>query len=167
MQVFTAAEQALIDIWEAHVRSEFEAKDIDATMATMTEGAYVHNVPTLLGGCGLEGVRDFYTQSFVYHLPPDTETIPISRTVGQSQLVDEQIFKCTHTIPMEWMLPGIPPTGKTIAVPLVAIIGFQEGKVSHEHIYWDQASVLAQVGLLDVNHLPISGVESAEKLLAM
>ncbi|MCH9757423.1 MAG: ester cyclase [Gammaproteobacteria bacterium] len=164
-KLFTSEEQALIDVWEAHVRYEFEEKDIDGTMSTMIEGAYVHNIPTLLGGRGLEGVRAFYTTSFLEHLPPDTETTTISRTVGQSQLVDEQIFKCTHTIPMDWMLPGIPPTGKRIEVPLVAIIGFREGKVSSEHIYWDQASVLVQVGLLDTNSLPVVGAESAEKVL--
>ncbi len=162
---FTLEEQALIDVWEEHVRCEFEAKDIDGTMATMIEGAYINNIPTLLGGRGLAGVREFYTQFFVHHLPPDTETIPISRTVGQSQLVDEQIFKCTHTISMEWMLPGVPPTGKRIEIPLVAIIRFLDGKVVREHIYWDQASVLAQVGLIDTKDLPIVGVESAKKML--
>ncbi len=164
--LLTPKEQALVDVWEAHVRCEFEAKDIDDTMATMVEGAYVHNIPTLLGGMGLADVRAFYTQSFVHHLPPDTEIVLISRTVGQSQLVDEQIFKCTHTIPMEWMLPDISPTGKRIEVPLVAVIGFREGKVAHEHIYWDQASVLVQVGLLDAKQLPVIGVDSAKALLA-
>ena len=67
---------------------------------------------------------------------------PVSRTIGEDQIVDEMVFKFTHTIPMDWMLPGIAPTGKRVEVPLVAIVRFREGKLAHEHIYWDQASVL-------------------------
>jgi carboxymethylenebutenolidase len=98
-------------------------------------------------------------------MPPDTEMIPVSRTIGEDQLVDEMIFKFTHTIPMDWMLPGIPPTGKRVEVPLVAIVRFTNGKLAHEHIYWDQASVLVQIGLLDSDKLPVVGVESAKKVL--
>src|SRR3990167_6028325 len=94
----------------------------------------------------------------------DTETILISRTIGETQIVDELIFKFTHDIVMDWMLPGIAPTGKKVAIALVAIVGFQSGKVSHEHIYWDQASVLVQLGLIDAKKLPVVGVEGAEKI---
>jgi carboxymethylenebutenolidase len=75
------------------------------------------------------------------------------------------VFKFTHTIPMDWILPGIPPTGKRVEVPLVAIIRFRDRKLAHEHIYWDQASVLVQIGLLDPAKLPVVGVESAKKVL--
>jgi len=98
-------------------------------------------------------------------MPPDTEMVPISRTIGNNQLVDEMVFKFTHTVRMNWMLPGIAPTGKRVEVPLVAIVQFREGKLAHEHIYWDQASVLVQLGLLDAQNLPVSGVESARKAL--
>src|SRR6266496_1126586 len=91
--------------------------------------------------------------------------IPISRTVGNDQLVDEMVFKFTHSIRMEWMLPGIAPTGKRVEVALVAIVRFREGKLAHEHIYWDQACVLVQLGLLDASKLPIAGLESARKAL--
>ena len=158
-------QQKLVDVWEEHVRCEFIVKSVDDTMATMIEGAYVFNIPTMAGGMGLKGVRDFYTHSFVTQLPPDTETILISRTIGQSQIVDELIFKFTHTITMDWMLPGVAPTGNYVEIALVAIIGFNEGKISHEHIYWDQASLLAQVGLLNADTLPIIGIESAKKIL--
>lgn len=157
-------QQRMLDIWEEHVRGEFVAKDIDATMATMNEGAYVNNIPTMIGGVGLPEIRDFYSRWFIPQIPPDTETVLISRTVGNAQIVDEIIFKFTHEVPMTWMLPGIPPTGKRVEVPLVVIIGFHDGKVSHEHIYWDQASVLVQIGLLDVNKLPVTGIESAKKV---
>jgi carboxymethylenebutenolidase len=63
------------------------------------------------------------------------------------------------------MLPGIAPTGRRVEVPLVAIVRFREGKLVHEHIYWDQASVLVQLGLLDAGTLPVAGVESAHKAL--
>ena len=98
-------------------------------------------------------------------MPPDTEMTSVSRTIGEDQIVDEMIFKFTHTIPMDWMLPGIPPTGKPVEVPLVAIVRFREGKLAHEHIYWDQASVLVQIGLIDAANLPVAGVESAHKVL--
>jgi carboxymethylenebutenolidase len=98
-------------------------------------------------------------------MPPDTELTPISRTVGTDQLVDEMVFKFTHTIPMDWMLPGIAPTGRRVEVPLVAIVHFRDGKLAHEHIYWDQASVLVQLGLLDPTDLPVAGIESAQKAL--
>ena len=66
---------------------------------------------------------------------------------------------------MDWMLPGIPPTGKRVEVPLVAIVRFREGKLAHEHIYWDQASVLVQIGLLDAARLPVAGIETARKVV--
>jgi carboxymethylenebutenolidase len=67
---------------------------------------------------------------------------------------------------MDWMLPGIAPTGKRVEVPVVTIVQFRDGKLAHEHIYWDQASVLVQLGLLDLGTLPVVGVESARKALA-
>jgi len=117
----------------------------------------------LTGGVGLEQRREFYSNRFIPQMPPDTEMIPLSRTVGNDQLVDEMIFKFTHTIRMDWMLPGLAPTGKRVEVPLVAIVRFRDGKLAHEHIYWDQASVLVQLGLLDPSKLPVTGVESAQK----
>jgi carboxymethylenebutenolidase len=98
-------------------------------------------------------------------MPPDTKVTPVSRTIGETQIVDEMIFSFTHTIAMDWMLPGVPPTGKRVEIPLVAIIGFKDGKVQHEHIYWDQASVLVQLGLLDASRLPVAGVETARKVV--
>src|SRR5207249_10392772 len=108
---------------------------------------------------------DFYSKRFIPTMPPDTTLTPVSRTLGDEQLVDEMIFSFTHTQQMPWMLPGVAPTNRRVEVPLVAIVRFRDGKVAHEHIYWDQASVLVQLGLLDACTLPVAGIESARKAL--
>jgi carboxymethylenebutenolidase len=159
------AQEALRKLWEDHVRYEFSTRNTDDTLATMVDDAYVNHIPVLTGGSGRDELREFYSKRFIPQMPPDTEMTPVSRTIGEDQIVDEMIFKFTHTIPMDWMLPGISPTGKRVEVPLVAIIRFRDGKLAHEHIYWDQASVLVQIGLLDASKLPVAGVESARKVL--
>ena len=161
----TPAQERLSQLWEEHVRYEFSTRNADDTLATMVEDAYVNHIPVLTGGSGQDELREFYSKRFIPQMPPDTEMTPISRTIGEDQIVDEMIFKFTHTIPMDWMLPGISPTEKRVEVPLVAIIRFRDGKLAHEHIYWDQASVLVQIGLLDPANLPVAGVESARKVL--
>jgi carboxymethylenebutenolidase len=75
------------------------------------------------------------------------------------------IFSFTHTQEMPWMLPGVSPTNRRVEIPLVAIVRFRDGKLAHEHIYWDQASLLVQVGLLDSEGLPVTGAEQADVLL--
>ena len=159
------AQQRLSDLWEEHVQHEFSTRHTEKTLATMVEDAYVNHIPVLTGGSGRDELREFYSKRFIPQMPPDTEMTPVSRTIGEDQLVDEMVFKFTHTIPMDWMLPGIPPTGKRVEVPLVAIVRFRDGKLAHEHIYWDQASVLVQIGLLDPTQLPVAGVETAQKVL--
>src|ERR1051326_8018778 len=159
------AQEVLGKLWEEHVRHEFSTHNTDDTLATMVEDAYVNHIPVLTGGVGRDELREFYSKRFIPQMPPDTEMTPVSRTIGEDQLVDEMVFKFTHSIRMDWMLPGVPPTGKRVEVPLVAIVRFREGKLAHEHIYWDQASVLVQLGLLDVGTLPVAGVESARKAL--
>ena len=150
----SAAQESLRDLWEEHVRYEFTTRNTEDTLATMVEDAYVNHIPVLTGGVGRNELREFYSKHFIPQMPPDTEMIPISRTIGNEQVVDEMVFKFTHTIAMNWMLPGIPPTGKRVEFPLVAIVHFRQGKLAHEHIYWDQASVLVQLGLLDAGNLP-------------
>jgi carboxymethylenebutenolidase len=114
---------------------------------------------------GKPALREFYSKYFIPQMPPDMELNPVSRTIGTNQLVDEMLGKFTHTIQMDWMLPGIAPTLKRVEVAVVAIVQFRDGKLAHEHIYWDQASVLVQLGLLDLGTLPVVGVESARKAL--
>jgi len=161
----TPAQERLNQLWEDHVRYEFSTCNTDDTLATMVDDAYVNHIPVLTGGVGKDELREFYSKRFIPQMPPDTEMTPVSRTVGEDQLVDEMVFKFTHTIRMDWMLPGVAPTGKRVEVPLVAIVRFREGKLAHEHIYWDQASVLVQIGLIAAAKLPVVGVESARKVL--
>ena len=161
----TSAQENLSQLWEEHVRFEFSTRNTNDTLATMVEDAYVNHIPVLTGGVGRDELREFYSKRFIPQMPPDTEMTPVSRTIGENQVVDEMVFKFTHTIRMDWMLPGVAPTGKRVEVPLVAIVRFREGKLAHEHIYWDQASVLVQIGLLDPEKLPVVGVESARKVL--
>jgi carboxymethylenebutenolidase len=151
--------------FDAHMRAEFQDLDLEATMATMADDPYVHHVPTITGGNGAEGVRRFYRDHFIGQWPDDIEARPISRTIGENQVVDELLMTFTHDRELEIMLPGIPPTGRRITVPVVVVVGFADGKVHHEHIYWDQATVLAQAGLLDPGELPITGTQQSEALL--
>jgi carboxymethylenebutenolidase len=161
----TSTQQGLSELWDEHVRHEFSTRNTEDTLATMVEDAYVNHIPVLTGGVGKNELREFYSKRFIPQMPPDTEMTSVSRTIGEDQIVDEMIFKFTHTIPMDWMLPGIGPTGKRVEIPLVAIVRFRDGKLAHEHIYWDQASVLVQIGLIDPAKLPVAGVESARKVL--
>jgi carboxymethylenebutenolidase len=152
-------------IWAEHVEHEFSTRNTEDTLATMVDDAYVNHIPILTGGVGKDQLREFYSKHFIPQMPPDTSLSPISRTIGDDQIVDEMIFRFTHTIKMDWMLPGIEPTGKRVEVPLVAIVKLRGDKLAHEHIYWDQASVLVQLGLLDPAKLPVAGVESANKAI--
>lgn len=162
----TPAQRAMSDLWDKHTRSEFETNSVEETLETMVEDdPHVNHVPVLTGGVGLEEVRRFYSERFIPRQAPDTEIVPVSRTVGDDRVVDELIHRFTHTVEMDWMLPGIPPTGRRVEIPVAVVVQFRDGKIAHEHIYWDQASVLVQVGLIDPEKLPVSGVESARKVL--
>ena len=152
-------------LWEQHCYFEFATRDVEAVMPTMVAQPYVNHVPTMTGGVGYDRLKHFYTHHFVNSNPPDTKLIPISRTIGSDRIVDEFIFACTHTCEIDWLLPGVAPTGKYFEVPMLAVVCFRGDKLYNEHIYWDQASVLVQVGLLDPKGLPVAGIESARKLL--
>lgn len=157
-------EGTLSSAWDKHVGAEFGAKDADQAVATMTADAYVNLIPLMIGARGREGVRDFYANHFLPQLPPDIDIVPVSRTIGQSQVVDELIIRFTHSTRMDWLLPGIAPTGKRVQVPFVAIIRFEGDKIVREHLYWDQASVLVQLDLID-RALPVRGGEIAAQVL--
>lgn len=159
------AASRLSALWDDHVKYEFETRNTEDTLETMVADAYVNHVPVLTGGVGHDQLREFYSQRFIPQMPPDTAMTPISRTIGADRVVDEMVFEFTHTIKMDWMLPGVEPTGKHVKVPLIVVVHFRDGKLAHEHIYWDQASVLVQLGLIDAAGLPVAGVESAEKVL--
>jgi carboxymethylenebutenolidase len=155
----------LVALWEAHCRYEFETRDVDATMATMVAAPYVNHVPTMTGGVGHDELKRFYKYHFIGANPPDFRLTLVSRTVSADRLVDEFIVHFTHTTEIDWMLPGIAPTGREVSVPTVAIVQFKDGKLIHEHIYWDQASVLVQIGKLDPKGLPVAGAETAHKVM--
>ncbi len=161
----TPPPESLERLWEEHVRHEFETRSTDDTLATMVADAYVDHVPVLTGGSGAAELREFYSTHFIPKMPPDMEMVPVSRTVGGDQLVDEMVVRFTHSVEMDWMLPGIPPTGRRVEVALVVVVRFRDGKLAHEHIYWDQASVLAQLGLIDADKLPVGGAAGARKVL--
>ena len=160
-----SAQQTLSSRWDDHVKYEFATRNTDHTLETMVVDSYVNHVPVLTGGVGHEELREFYSKRFIPQMPADTAMTPVSRTIGVDRVVDEMVFEFTHTSKMDWMLPGVEPTGKHVKVALVVIVHFRQGKLAHEHIYWDQASVLAQLGLIDATRLPVAGVESAEKVL--
>ena len=137
-------------------------------MATMTDDPHLINLPTEIGGMGRDGVLSFYRDHLVgKFFPPDVKMTSISTTVGTERIVDEGVVSFTHTTMIDWMLPGVAPTGKRVELAVVVVAGISEGKISYEHIYWDQASVLVQIGLLDPANLPVVGAENARKILAL
>jgi len=155
----------LSDLWDEHVRHEFDTRDVAATMATMVAEPYVNHIPTMTGGVGAKELSRFYQHHFVHGNPKDMALTPLSRTVGASQIVDEFIMSFTHDSEIDWMLPGVAPTGRYVEIPMLGVVKFRGPKLYHEHIYWDQASVLVQIGLLDPTGLPVAGVVTARKLL--
>lgn len=164
----TPRQQAMLATFQQHVYAEITG-DLETTMATMNANPYVYHIPTMTGGEGYDGVRHFYANHLVgKFLPPDAEVITLSRTFGEHQLVEEGVARFTHTMMMDSLLPNVAPTGKRVEVALVVLVGFDaDGKLSYERIYWDQASVLVQLGLLDPTGLPIKGVESVQRLVAL
>ena len=159
------SKQAMVDLFQKHVNAEL-AGDLDTTMATMSAEPHLNHVPTMAGGVGYDGVRSFYRDHLVgKFFPPDMKMTDVSRTVGENQVVDEVVISFTHTKPIDWLLPGVAPTGKPVEMAVAVIVGFKDGKITHEHIYWDQASVLVQIGLLDPKGLPVGGADVARKVL--
>src|SRR5262249_40473006 len=154
----------LSSAWDQHLASEFAAKSADQALATMTADPHVNVVPLMIGARGHDERHDFYANHFLNQIPPDMEMVTVSRTIGQGRVVDELVAQFTHSIRMDWLLPGIAPTGNRVELPFVAIVQFEGDKLSHEHLYWDQASVLVQVGLLD-RSLPVRGGETAAQVL--
>lgn len=167
----------LESIWENHLRLEFSTKDPAKTMRTMTEEPYVNHVPTMTGGIGQKDLFLFYRDYFIPRNPPSMSMKLVSRTIGVDRVVDEMILSFKHTQEVPWMLPDVPPTDKQVISALVSVVCIRGGKLNHEHIYWDQASVLLQVGLLDpklvpdamkqkgLRALPVVGAEGALKVL--
>lgn len=161
----SSLEQEMSAVFDAHVGAEFDTMDLEATMATMSDHPHLTHVPVLTGGDGREEIARFYGSHFIGHWPKDTTVTPLSRTVGQGRVVDEFVLSFTHDRPMPAIVPGIAPTGRKVEIPFIVIMGIEAGKVTYEHIYWDQASMLVQLGVLERGTLPVSGAEQARRLL--
>jgi carboxymethylenebutenolidase len=144
----TLSSQQLEQLWAEHLKGEFETKDVEATLATMVDDAYVNHMPVNTGGRGKEALRVFYRDDFIPSWPEDLQMTPVNRVVGDKQLVDELHVTFTHSKPMNWFLPNVRPTYKKIAVDFVVVVQFQGDKLASERIYWDHAAVLRQTGLL-------------------
>jgi len=161
----TTHQQKMVELFEQHFDAELNG-DLDTTMATMSDDPHLNHVPVMAGGVGKQGVRQFYRDHLVgKFFPPDLQITKISSTIGNHQIVEEMVISFTHTTPIDFLIPDVPPTGKLVEIAVVVIVGFKDNKISHEHIYWDQASVLSQIGLLDPTNLPVCGAESAHKVL--
>lgn len=160
-------QQTMLNTLQQHMLAEMTG-DLTTTMQTMTANPHVYHVPVMTGGAGKNKVRHFYKHHLVgKFMPPDTEMTTLARIVDEHYIVEEGIARFRHSMMLDWLLPGVPPTGQTIELAVVAIVKFENGKIAHEHIYWDQASVLVQIGLLDPVGLPVTGAESVQRLRAL
>lgn len=165
MNQLSKRQQFLSDLWDEHMKHEFATLDTEHTLDTMVPDARVNHVPVLTGGRGREELGEFYSKHFIPTHPADVEMIEVSRTIGMDRLAFEFVARFTHTKRIDWMLPGIEPTGKRVELAAVVIVDFDGDKLVQEQIYWDQASVLVQLGLIDPDTLPVAGVQSARKVL--
>jgi carboxymethylenebutenolidase len=159
----TPEQQIMLEHWQQHTHAEFVLKNAAAALATMSDNPYVICVPSGAGGEGRESVYAFYADHFIPTIPPDIELIPVSQIFGQSRLAEEMVLRFTHSLRMDWMLPGLSPTGRKVEVLAVAILGFRNGKLASEHIYWDQAAVLSQLGVLDTP-AAVAGIGSSTRV---
>jgi carboxymethylenebutenolidase len=160
-----SSEQQLLEVWQHHVHSEFVLKDAKRALTTMSRDPHVLFVPIATGGRGREGVLGFYRDYFLAQLPADIRPIAISQVVGKDTLVEEAVYQFTHDQIMDWIVPGVAPTRKSVEIGVVAIVKFENAKIASEHVYWDHASVLVQLGILDPAKVPVKGVETARTLL--
>ncbi|KAK6594861.1 lea domain protein [Botrytis cinerea] len=173
-------------IWDEHTLYEFGERNVKKTMGTMVDQPYVNHIPTMTGGIGRGPLTDFYTNHFVFNNPEDTKLELVSRTVGVDRVIDEFVFSFTHDRVIDWILPGVPPTHKYARIPFTSVVNVRGDRLYHEHIAWDQATALRQLGLLPEYlpfpyplpdgrlpakgkrfeyRVPTAGVETAQKLV--
>ena len=161
----TPAQRELLTIWTQHLDAEFRHQDAALSCGTMTPDATVNHVPVMTGGSGVKQLEHFYGRYFIPRMPADVTMVPVARTIGSDRIVDEFVFSCTHSVRMDWLAPGVEPTGRRIDIPMVVAVDFRDGKIAAERIYWDQAGVLVQLGLIDSSTLPVAGALAAAKVL--
>jgi len=169
-------------VWERNLQGKFDAETDDEgalqiVNTMVTDNPHVTYGPTLTGGIGVEDLEAFYGDYFNPSIVPDFKIRLVSRTIGVDRVVDEVVVSFTHTDEVDWILPDVPPTDKKVEIAMVSIVGVRGGKLTHEHVYWDQASVLLQVGLLDPENvpedmkeegllkLPVVGAEAARQIV--
>jgi carboxymethylenebutenolidase len=157
-------QQQMVALFEKHVDAEL-AGDLNTTMAPLSDDPHLNHVTTMAGGVGQNGVGAFYRDHLVgKFFPPDVKMVTVSRTVGEDRIVEEVFISFTHTTVIDWLLPGVTPTGKAVEMAVAVVVGFEGEKISYEQIYWDQAGVLVQIGLLKPEGLPVTGADSARKV---
>ena len=161
--ILTPDQQTMLATWQQHTYAEFVLKDADAALATMTENPYLLMIASGTACIGRAAVREYYADHFLPAIPPDLELESLSQTIGSDRLVEEMVVRFTHTIEMDWLLPTLRPTGRRAEFIIAAVIGFENGKVAHEHLYWDQATLLSQMGVLD-HPLAAAGTGSVRQL---
>lgn len=161
----TTRRRFLSDLWDEHMLHEFATLDTEQTLDTMVPDARVNHVPVLTGGNGRSELGRFYSRHFIPTHPDDVEMTEISRTIDDDGLVFEFVASFTHSKRMDWLAPGVEPTGRRVEMAAVVVVRFDDDKMVSEQIYWDQASVLVQLGVLERGRLPVVGTESARKVL--
>jgi len=164
MTAAVPARQMQLSQWHRHTYAKFELKDADAALETMTDNPHVLCVPSGRGGTGKEGVRKFYASQFLPSIPPDLELLSISELFAETHVVAEYVMRFTHRLRMDWMLPGVPPTGRRAELLLVTIIQFDHRRIASQHVYWDAAALLFQLRLIN-SAVVAAGIGSAAKLL--
>ncbi|KDR83485.1 hypothetical protein GALMADRAFT_235649 [Galerina marginata CBS 339.88] len=148
-------------IWDEHTFFEFQERSVAKTMGTMVAEPYVNHIPTMTGGVGRENLTAFYRDHFIFSNPADAQLQVVSRTVGSDRVVDEFVYHLTHDRTVDWLLPGVPATGKKLAIPMLAVVNIRGDRLYNEHIWWDQATALSQAGVLP-SHLPFTDPQAAE-----
>ncbi|HZO08483.1 MAG TPA: nuclear transport factor 2 family protein [Myxococcota bacterium] len=161
----TPAQERMLEGYLRHTGAEFATQKPEDAIATMVADPYVALLPALSGGNGRDEVAEFYARHFIFSMPPDMELVAVSRTVGADHVIEESVLRFTHSVEIDWMLPGVAPTGRRVEIAVCSVVKMEGERVAHEHIYWDQASVLVQIGLLEAGELPVVGAEGARKIL--
>ncbi len=159
-ETLSPAQQRMLEGYLRHTAAEFETQRVDDAMASMVETPHVLLLPSLEGGHGREAVAEFYAKRFVFSMPPDMQLELLARIVAADHIVEECVMRFTHTVEIPWLLPGVAATGRRVEMAVCVVVKMQGEKVAHEHIYWDQAAVLRQLGLLG----PGVGAEAARAL---
>lgn len=161
MTVYSERQQKMVETWGQHGYAEFGIHDPDAAIATMNDNPYILAVPLGQLLDGRKAVYEFYRDQFLCNVPQSVEMETLQRIVSDTHIVDEFIFRFVHDCEMPWKLPGIAPTGRQVEIAMTVFVGFEGEKIAYEHLYWDHAQLLTQIGLLDLPEAALGGVSTA------